>query len=366
MPTGRKWLGFNLRNLLKSIRPLAERPLATAPGVFVGMEWIEDTTGISYVVDRVGGTQVWLQTSGGNAGAVLTRTLFVDAGSTATSPDGSIGRPFPTISGALAVIPIATDLASSRTVWVLMIVTGTYDEDLTIVMGDAGGAKRILLAGLGPWNLGQFDAADWAPSGVRRNITLTGAGTTVGGIRAAFGICSLLPIGERVSTHQSYFTGARISGQILPQIVGGSCEIDIDAEVFGSTGTSAGTSFDATLTSPILQVYLYNGRFRGKFNSGTNGNFQHAERVRFDGLLTIPNYSLLRECRLNAGATVTSAANAGLFPDGFMGCYFAPGTTFTGPAASLRLDGTSNYWFKTGACVLAGGATKVILDDLVP
>jgi hypothetical protein len=65
--------------------------------------------------------------------------------------------------------------------------------------------------------------------------------------------------------------------------------------------------------------------------------------------------------------TVASAANAGLFPEGILDCFWASGPkTFTGPAGSLRLNGNTNYWFKVNGGLLAGGATKVMQDDLVP
>jgi hypothetical protein len=66
-----------------------------------------DTTGAEYVVDTVGGVQVWLPVGQGLTGP-LTRTLFVDAGSTASVADGSLARPYATITAALAVIPAAT------------------------------------------------------------------------------------------------------------------------------------------------------------------------------------------------------------------------------------------------------------------
>ena len=61
--------------------------------------------------------------------------------------------------------------------------------------------------------------------------------------------------------------------------------------------------------------------------------------------------------------SVTSAGGAGLFPNGIINSYFAAGSTFTGPALSLRLDGNTNYWVKTNAIALLGGATKVVQDD---
>lgn len=285
----------------------------------------------------------------------VTNVIFVDKAVRVGTPNGSIQNPYTTISAALASIPAAVDAATSRFVWTVVISPDTYDEDLAI---DITG-KRIVLTSWGPWNLGVFGAANWLPSGTRRNISITGSAAEIDSIRCAFAITSFDQIGERTSTNQSYVHGARISGKISISTTGSALELDIQAEVFGTTGTSAGISYEE-VGAPITQVYLYGGRYRGQFLGGANGNFQHAEKVRFDGLFSIQVYSLLRECRFNNGFTVTSAANAGLFPEGIINSFFAAGTTFTGPAASFRLDTNTNYWVVTNAITLAGGATKVL------
>jgi len=223
--------------------------------------------------------------------------------------------------------------------------------------------KRIILASWGPWNLGTFNAVDWAPSGIRRNITLfTTDGTINDGIRNGFSIQPMLPAGEGLSTHQAYFTRPRISGQIdCSGVSGPSFEFTISAEVFGTTGTSAGDSIVAGLA--IVQSYIYHSRLRGKL-TGPNWNFQVSERTRFDGLVTVTGYSTILSCRFVIGMTTTTAANAGILPGGFYLTDFAG--TFIGPAGSLRLDGQTNFWFKTNGAVLVPPATKVIQDDLVP
>lgn len=315
------------------------------------------------VIATKSGVGRWVLGPNGNGGVALTHVIFVDKTGPAVGASGSIDSPYPSISAALATIPTATNAIDSRQVFMLVISPDSYDEDLAI---DITG-KRIILASWGPWNLGLFATdPDWAPSPPLRNITVTGSGAPIAGIRPGLAIATFENTGERSTTHQSYFQGPRISGQILVQITG-LIELDVQAEVFGTTGTSAGTSLDLTFGGGVIsQLYLYNGRFRGRLLGSANCNFQHAEKFRFDGLVSVGIYSLIRECRFNAGMTVTGAGNAGLFPEGLITCWFAPGTTFTGPAASLRLDGNTNYWFKTNGCLLAGGATKVIQDDLVP
>jgi len=299
-----------------------------------------------------------LQISVPSASATLVHELYVDPNGSDITGNGSILKPYQTIQFALDQIPAATTAAQSKQVFLIIISPADYDEDLSI---DITG-KRVILTSPGPWGLGTFDAVDWGPSGTLRNITISGVAASINGIRPGFAIANQINPGERQSTHQSYFTGARISGQILIPATVGSLEIDLEAEVFGV----GGVALDASVSNPILQLYVYNGRYRGIFNAGTNSNFQHAERCRFDGLVTIGSYSLMDRCRFNAGFTALSATPGGVLPDGFINSFFAAGTTFTGPAASFRLDGYTNARFKLGACILAGGATKIIYDDDVP
>lgn len=298
------------------------------------------------------------------SGAVfMQQTAIVDPphGNDLTGAFGDLSLPFQTIQAAINAVPTPAigDSAGSRTVWVILVSPGTYDEDLLVDIT----RKRIILASVGPWNLGLFNSADWQPSGTRRNITLFTTDAIVNdGIRNGFSIQPMLPAGEGLTTHQAYLTRPRISGAIDVSAVGGpSLELTLSAEVYGTTGGSGGTSIVGG--AAIIQSYFYHCRFRGML-SGTNWNFQVNERTRFGGLVNVLAYSTILSCRFDAGMTVASAANAGILPGGFYDSDFAG--TFTGPAGSLRLDGATNYWFKTNGAVLAGGATKVIQDDLVP
>lgn len=282
-------------------------------------------------------------------------------GNDATGAFGNLALPFATIQAAINAVPTPAigDSVASRTVWTIIIAPGTYDEELAVDIT----RKRIILASWGPWNLGMFDSVDWAPSGVRRNITLsTTDGTINDGIRNGFSIQPMFPAGEGLTTHQAYLTRPRISGKIdCSAVAGPSFEFTVSAEVFGTTGGAAGDSLVGG--SSIVQSYIYHSRLRGRL-TGVNWNFQVNERTRFEGLVTVTGYSTILSCRFDAGMTTTTAANAGIRPGGFYLTDFAG--TFTGPVGSLRLDGQTNYWFKTNGAVLAGGATKVIQDDLVP
>lgn len=293
----------------------------------------------------------------------MQQTTIVDPvnGDDTTGAFGNLSRPFQTIQAAIDAVPTPAigDSVGSRTVWTILISPGTYDEELSVDIT----RKRIILASVGPWNLGTFNSADWAPSGTRRNITLfTTDGIVNDGIRNGFSIQPMLPAGEGLTTHQAYLTRPRISGQIdVSAVTGPSLELTLSAEIFGTTGGSGGDSIVGG--TAIVQSYIYHSRLRGRL-TGANWNFQVNERTRFGGLVTVSGYSTILSCRFDSGMTTTSAANAGITPGGFYLTDFAG--TFTGPAGSLRLDGQTNYWFKTNGAVLAGGATKVIQDDLVP
>jgi len=303
--------------------------------------------------DRIeGGFQsIFNLLGGGGSGQQRVATVDPANGDNATGAFGT-AKPFKTIQAALSAVPAATDAATSKQVHVIVIAPNDYDEDLAI---DLAG-KRIILTSWGPWNLGTFNAVDWGPSGTRRNITITGAGASINGIRTGFAIMGT-GFGEGLTTHESYLTRPRISGKIDLSGMTGSVELLLACEIFGNGGVSVDGG------AVIVQSYLYNCRMRGSLG-GANWNFQIALSCRFDGLVTVNGYSQISLSRFTAGLTTATAPAAGIFPSGFIATNFAG--TFTGPAGSLHLDGNSNYWFKTNGALLAGGATKVIEDDLVP
>ena len=297
----------------------------------------------------------------------LTNVLFVDKNTAVGTPDGSIANPYTTIQSALDSIPTPTniDFAGLRKVWNIVISPDTYDEHLTVDIT----RKKVVLASWGNWNLGTFDAVNWLPSGERKNINIVGDETYSDGVRNGLTIMSYNSVGQRYSTNQSYQGGCRITGSIVLDLSGnGSLELDFQAEVFGTDGKSLYVKDGALAPNPITQLYLYNGRWRGEINAGEACNFQHAENVRFDGLVITPNYSLIKSCRFSSGGgmVVASATNGGLFPQGIIDTYFAQGSSFTGPANSMRVNGNTNWHLKNPAPIAISVGAKVIQDDLTP
>jgi hypothetical protein len=300
-----------------------------------------------------------IPSTAGAASVPYRNTCLVDpvSGSDVTGTFGNLALPFLTIQAAISAVPTPAigDSAASRNVFVIIIAPNDYDEDLAVDIT----RKRIILASWGPWGLGTFSTADWAPSGVRRNITITTSDAIINdGIRNGFSIQPMFPAGEGLTTHQSYFTRPRISGKIdCSGVTGPSFELTLSCEVFGTTGGSGGDSLVGG--AAIVQSYIYHSRMRGKV-TGSNWNFQVNERTRFGGLVDVSGYSTILSCRFDSGMTVASATPGGIQPDGFYVTDFVG--TFTGPALSFRLDASTDRWFIQNGGLLAGGATKVFLD----
>lgn len=303
----------------------------------------------------------------------LTHLLFVDPAADPLVADGSISTPYQTIQAAINTIP-AGSVSAPNDVYVVWVSPATYDEDLAI----DGTNRRIVITGWGPWNLGLFDTTDGLASN-SRNITWTiGSVAQINGIRSSLAIGTSAYFGEGLSTIASYSTGARISGKIsVVSSAGtnGAVTLIVQGEIFGrQSNGSTGASIDTSGFQQGVETYLYRGRCRGTVGgsagSGLGMQLQWADRYRFDGAITMLGYSRMQNCQFRENISVTQNTNTGVLPDGINNCQFVGAKTFTyaglGTATgSLRLDGNSNYWFKTNGWSLAGGATKVIQDDLV-
>ena len=316
------------------------------------------TCNLTAQVAVIGDLEITGTINGGSLGQRNIGYVDLENGDDSTGEIGTL-NPFRTIQAFIDAVPFGNTSESARNVFTAIIAPGDYDEDLNIDVSN----RRIILTGFGPWGLGTFQAVDWGPSGIRRNVNITKtAGAPTDGIRPALVISAYLDsVGEAMTTHQSYTTKPRISGMIDMSGVStsGSIELVLACEVFGVSGVAidGGTA--------TVQSYMSDCRFRGSIG-GVNWNLQISERVRFDGLVTCTGYSLIRSCRINAGLTTTSAPPAGLEPHGIISSYFA-GAFTSGAAGSLVMDGNTNFFFKsTGATPVGANAVKVIADDLVP
>jgi len=77
-------------------------------------------------------------------------------------------------------------------------------------------------------------------------------------------------------------------------------------------------------------------------------------------LVTVIQHNRIWQCEITNGFTTGGIINS-LPPNGMYETNFKG--VFTGPAGSLLLDTSSNYFFNTNSATLAGGATKVLIHD---
>lgn len=302
----------------------------------------------------------WAASAG--AGAVTAQyTALVDPvfGVDATGTIGNLSLPYKTIQAAIDDVPEATTSAEIRRVFVILISSGSYDEDLTINLT----RRHIALMGLGPWNLGTFDAstANWGPDNTRNIVCNVNLGN-IDSIRHSLTIGTVFAPGEGLVTHPSYNTGPRISGNITinDNVVGGTTkELYLQCQVFdnGATGNSVILAGVGAPTG-ALNIYAWRARFASAVG-GSASRLQWADRTRFTGLITVTAYSRIQNCQVEGGLTTTLAA-PDIEPNGIVDTNWAG--TFTGPAGSFRTDAYTDRFFLLNGATLAGGATKVFLD----
>lgn len=304
--------------------------------------------GIKWAVPAAGGAVTAQYT------AIVDPVFGVDASGTF----GDLSKPYKTIQAAVDDVPEATDAAEIRRVYVVLISSGTYDEDLVI----AGTRRHIALMGLGPWNLGLFDASSWAPTNNRNLTWNVDLGNLAGDIRHSLTVGTVFAPGEGLATHPSYNTGPRISGkiQINDNVVGGTTkEVYIQAQAYDFSATGESVSVGGVgAPAGITNFYTWRSRYATAV-VGTALRLQWADRVRFGGLVSCNRYSRAQNCQFEAGMTVVSAS-ADVQPRGMVDTNFAG--TFTGPVSSFQLDAYTDQFFLASGGVLAGGATKVFLD----
>lgn len=302
-------------------------------------------------------------------GGFTTNVLLVDAGTTlaTASQDGTSDRKFKTIQQAIDLIPEGIDAASARRVNVIGVVGGDYDEDLDF---DVTG-RRIMLVSLGPWNLGKFDNNGWQPSAdPRRNVTVSGDLAPVNLIRCYFGLFNLIEAGRR-DLAPARNSGPRISGQVIVDAVTtiplvDVLEMDLEAEIYGDTGNTAGISL---LVSDGTGIRLRTTRssFRGKIVCGSTAalsdvTMDRCHQTRFRADVLINGYGLFQECDFEGANFEVDPTldDSGL--NGFVNCQFE--SAYNGndnPDGAMRLDGyTQAAMLRTGGSVV--NAVKVFRD----
>jgi hypothetical protein len=260
------------------------------------------------------------------------------------------GLPYPTIQSALNAIGPAKSNIDAKRARTVFITAGTYDEDLVLPRG-----RIINIVCLGSVVLGNnlgsnfgstnarsitavYDNADvFSDPNVKPGLTITplfvgDATSSLVAEASCMFISGNINISGNGVTHNVYLAGVKLAGNLTSSSLGAT-------NLF-----SYRTLFGGTITGVSILIY-------------------RAVESEFTGLISVNGYSSFVGCEIKAGMTVT--ANQNLLPPSGMFHTTCFGT-FTTPAGGVKLDASSNYFFKTNGCVLGGSATKVILGDLAP
>ena len=195
---------------------------------------------------------------------------------TVISPDRAGVSYFTNLNDAFAAIPAGTDSVSIRRTWTVLVPPGTYDYDVTIPVW----RRRIVVIGLGPWNIGSMSGPFWAPSyppDTARNLIINSSGTgdTIDSVRCGVHFETLLPHAEGMTSHESYIGCMRISGnlQMYTSNPANYCQVELSLsnfEVFGNLTSNQNT----------VLYYLSQGRIRGTVTD-TASVLYKAKHVRF-------------------------------------------------------------------------------------
>lgn len=258
------------------------------------------------------------------------------------------GRQYTTIQSALNAIGDATSAADVIQPKLVLIAGGVYDEDLIIPKG-----RILTLAAEGTVVLGNGLGSNWSSTNTR-SITASFSNADIFGAspRIALNITTI-PSSDTTSTFLAQSGGFNISGDLNIAGSGLTHTINLNSvKIYGAVNKTA---------TGLTNLQAYKSLFVGAVNMATATILERCYDCEFDALVTVDSYNALVNCEVKAGMTVAANSNT-LPPSGFFFTTFFG--TFTGPANSLKLDATSDYFFRTNGAVLGGAASKVLLAPI--
>lgn len=257
------------------------------------------------------------------------------------------GRKYTTIQSALTAIGDAASLADNQTPKTVFVDGGVYDEDLVIP-----GGRLISLIAVGSVVLGDGLGSNWSSTNARSITTnflnaLNFAGNPP---RPALVMGAVVP-SESTSTFVSQAAGWRVSGAL--NIAGDGSTHTIVLESTEITGIINKTSTGFT------NFLARHSIFKGAVNMATAASLARIDHCQFNALVTVESYNEIINSEVRAGMTVTANVDI-LPPSGMFNTDFSG--VFTGPANSLKIDDTTNYFFEGNGATLGGAATKVLMS----
>lgn len=281
------------------------------------------------------------------------------ADSSALGPgDGTPADPYNSLQAAIDAATnstLAVTFGMRARCIILIAGNSSFDEDIVIPP-----ARHVQLLGLGPWELGNSDLANFASS-IPRNVTIQTDSAAENFYLSQGPAFVARPVtvigtfdnGTSVSTHTNYTDGAIISGNIIFQnvaIVDPFTTIEfqlLNVNVVGNIIQAGHMG--------ILNTYIYNSRINMMVHNGLR--IQRMVDSRISGTINVAGYSEITNTFISADVTV-GAALSDVPPTGIFSSQFST-ITWTGP---LNLDAASNYYFVTSVSTLIG--VKTILHSL--
>ncbi len=306
------------------------------------------------------------------AAEVYQDAIWIDGDTSVDAIDqnGTMSGPFSTFAAAIAfaiakqdALPVG-ELPTNRGgfIQIFIVAGGIYDEDINILRGNT--FYQFLF--MGPAVLGNGLGVNRSSTNTRdvkwdnsSAVELADNGAP-SGRRPQLIFAPMFSVGPMSSTHTAIASGFSISGDLVFDTPGGggdasTCEVHLShVKVFGVV---EGVT-DFGIRNTYIEQSFFDNTYTHPF-----ANFNWVQQSEFDGEVFIADFGQINDCDFDGGFTCTGFA-ALVPPTGFFNCDFAG--TFTGPAGSALFDGNTNFFFKTNGALLAGGATKVILTDLVP
>jgi hypothetical protein len=258
------------------------------------------------------------------------RRLIVDKSATITAgsgevADGSWDRPFTTIQAAINALPaVGVDTDHDAVGTVIHIIEGVYTENLSF-----SGEGFVWLTSLGAVS-------------INGTIAYTATGNTNNNN-------ALILTGQ----FRSSFT---ISGAITLTDSGSGFDIGL---------TMFAVNANSTITSPgmvgAMSLDLRRCEIDGDVTLPT-ATMRFCENMNINGDLTIDGFvERVTDTRFGGNITITSAWATDAH---FASCIFSGVNGFSGPAGSLRVDPSSEYWFDLNGWTLGGAATKTHIHSL--
>ncbi len=279
----------------QSVIGFRARPLSTAT----------PSPGDAYVFD---GTQ-WVPTaSGGGGGTVpaLSTYLFVDAGSTAVSPDGSIGKPFPTVQQALDTVN------ATPGDWGIFVAPGQYSESLTY----GGTGNNLSIYSPGPGLVFLNSGITWTISSV---CTLTLVNILVNLVEATDGT------NDFPNSGTLYLDNSRIQEEVF------SATYEMDVTVSGPHGSAQSVAIT------------------GAFVADGSDYIQDIQAASIQAVGTFVRNSL-------------TATSGNLLLES---CHFSNlvSISMSGYLQSVYMDATSYYWFLQTSSTVTGSSVSLNITD---